>query len=98
MIDTGTRELIRKNGRWYRATATCGLVAAKASDFEGKVPADFDAEPAYGPPGFPREKLGTYTPTRRVIRLNERTGVEVTSSIPVGSELDAALAAGGRLV
>ena len=97
MIDTGTRELVRKHGRWYRTTATCGLVAARRADFEGNPPADFDDAPAFGPPGFPRPALGTYDPVPRVRHVNER-GIEVTSPVPVGPELDRALAAGAILV
>jgi hypothetical protein len=97
MVDTGTRVIVRRAGRYYRETATCGLVAAKRSDFEGDVPADFDDAPIFGQPGFPRPALGTVTPTKRVRRVNER-GIEVTSSIEVGPALDRALAAGGQLV
>jgi hypothetical protein len=93
---------VRKHGRWYRVTATCSLVAAKRSDFEGKVPANFEVEPAFGPPGFPRPALGTYDPVTRV-RLPvghpmNRCSVEQTCGVKNGPDLNAALAAGAILV
>ena len=96
---TGTRVLVRRNGYWLRETATCSLVPAKLSDFEGNPPPDFTTAPRFGadPVNYPRPALGTVEPVRRVRRINER-GIEVTSPIPVGKELDAALAAGGQLV
>jgi hypothetical protein len=67
----------KRNGAWYRE-GVCGPVRAKRSDFEGKVPADFEAVPSYGPAAYPelsREALGYCPPDRKPIRLRIPAGV-----------------------
>jgi hypothetical protein len=102
MVSTGTRELIRKHGCWYRITATCGLVRAKRSDFEGKVPADFEDDPDFGQPGFPRHPVGYIPPDQRPVRMRETHDgpygpVEGTHPVPA-SEVAARLALGWQLL
>jgi hypothetical protein len=81
MIDTGTREMVKKGGRWYRITATCGLVEARERDWEGNPPPDFDPIPAFGPPGHPRPPLGHREPVVRMLRPPNERGIEVTSPV-----------------
>jgi hypothetical protein len=76
----------KKNGLWYRE-GVCGPVRAKRSDFEGKVPADFEQAPRYGadPVNYPREKLGTFTKMVRMqppVGTRERDVLQQVSPIP----------------
>jgi hypothetical protein len=100
----GDRIMFRsnKNGLWYRE-GVCGPVRARRSDFCGKVPADFEAVPNYGPADYPelaRDPLGYCPPDRRPVRLRIPPGVgpnhgTVEHVSPVEArDVDALLAAG----
>jgi hypothetical protein len=77
----------KKNGLWYRE-GVCGSVRAKRSDFCGKVPADFEAVPSYGPAAYPehaREALGYVPPDQRPVRMSYvLRGVEHVSPVSAG--------------
>jgi hypothetical protein len=82
---TGTRIMVRRGGYWFRETATCALVPARLSDWEGKPPPGWEAAPRYGadPVNHPREPLGYSPPTVRMRHTHEGPYGPVEGTSPV---------------
>jgi len=94
---------------WPKKTGTFGgnVLAGSVGDYkvgdvkkvvEGKffisrVPEGFLDQPRFGPPGFPREAIGTFEPDVRMTHPSTDGRTTITSPVPV-SEVDARLADG----
>jgi hypothetical protein len=99
LVSTGVRVIVRRNGSYWRETATCGYVPARRADFEDHpVPADFEDGPRYGPPDAPpREPVGYVEPSCRMRHPSPSGRTMVESPVPL-SEQVARLQDGWELV
>jgi hypothetical protein len=91
-----------KSGVWMREASVGWDRPATPGDFErrgAKVPANFEDDPGFGQPGYPRHALGYIPPDRRPVRLERTDERGVYRQSPFEArEVDARLAEGWQRV